>query len=35
MAQQTAQHCLRNRFFHQTGPDFRLATGPVFHFGGR
>jgi opacity protein-like surface antigen len=24
---------LRNRFFHQTGPDFRLATGPVFHFG--
>jgi hypothetical protein len=26
---------LRNRFFHQNGPDFRLATGPVFHFGGK
>jgi hypothetical protein len=26
---------LRNRFFHQTGPDFRLATGPVFHFGSK
>src|SRR5215472_3394897 len=35
VALRTQTDFLRNRFFHQTGPDFRLATGPVFHFGGK
>lgn len=33
VALRTQTDFLRNRFFHQTGPDFRLATGLVFHFG--
>ena len=33
LALRTQTDFLRNRFFHQTGPDFRLATGLLFHFG--
>jgi opacity protein-like surface antigen len=33
LALRTQTDFLRNRFFHQTGPDFRLATGLVFHLG--
>ena len=33
LALRTQADFLRNRFFHQTGPDIRLATGLVFHFG--
>jgi opacity protein-like surface antigen len=33
MAFRTQADFLRNRFFHETQPDFRLATGLVFHFG--
>jgi opacity protein-like surface antigen len=33
MALRTQTDVLRNRFFHQNGVDFRLATGLVFHFG--
>ena len=33
MSLRTQTDFLRNRFFHQTGSDFRLAAGPVFHFG--
>src|SRR5262249_38657252 len=33
LALRTQTDFLRNRFFHQTGPDFRLPTGLGFHFG--
>jgi hypothetical protein len=33
MAFRTQADFQRNRFFHEAQPDFRLATGLVFHFG--
>jgi opacity protein-like surface antigen len=35
VALRTQMDFSRNRFFHQSGPDYRLATGPVFHFGNK